>query len=473
MEKTLITYAIEPLAGAAQIATKEKLEALQLEKPLPPLPTKRRWLQIKYLCFTCYLRLMIIALLANIITIATLIGRVAMDPKAFSYNGAAMAVGINLLVAMLMRHEHFVNLLFTLACSLPLSAPLQLRRNAAKLTYNTGGIHAGCANSALLWYIFFLVLLICQFDGTPAEGEAIAAIAAGTVVVFVTLVIMAHPTLRRKYHDQWELSHRYGGWTAIALIWAQTIIIVVSTARKTGHSVGLTLLTNATFWFLLLITGFLVHPWLYLRRRTFTAEPLSSHATRLWFKQNKFQPTCIGTRLSHAPLVENHGFATIPNANGEKGYSIIVSNAGDWTKKMITNPPKHVWMRGAPTYGVMRISSLFKPIIVVATGSGIGPCLSYLQARPDHPMRVIWSARFPEATFGKGMMDAVLRADKHALVIDTKKTGHPNLPALAYALYKQSGAEAVIVISNPKVTRDVVYEMESRKIPAFGAVFDS
>ena len=45
--------------------------------------------------------------------------------------------------------------------------------------------------------------------------------------------------------------------------------------------------------------------------------------------------------------------------------------------------------------------------------------------------------------------------------------------ALTYQLYREFDAEAVFVISNPKVTRKVVYGMETRGVAAYGAIFDS
>lgn len=59
------------------------------------------------------------------------------------------------------------------------------------------------------------------------------------------------------------------------------------------------------------------------------------------------------------------------------------------------------------------------------------------------------------------------------MIIDTQKTGHPDLAALTYALYCKIKAEAVVVISNGTVTPQLVYEMETRKIAAFGPIFDS
>jgi hypothetical protein len=59
--------------------------------------------------------------------------------------------------------------------------------------------------------------------------------------------------------------------------------------------------------------------------------------------------------------------------------------------------------------------------------------------------------------------------DEHAVVVDTRKEGRPDLVKRAWDLYHQT----VIVISNPKLTRKVLYGLESRVVPAFGPIWDS
>lgn len=472
-EANTTAYPLNPIdVFDGKVATRDRIQSLESSYPLPPIEAHKTWTKARYLGFTFYRRLMFLVVLANLIAIAVMIARASRHSSSFTYADAATATGANLLAAILMRQEHVVNLLFHVVCALPHRVPLPIRRNAAKLAYNTGGVHSAAGISALAWYIIYIVLVVLQFESTDSEVTALRAVTAITLLMFVVILIMSHPSLRRKYHDYWELCHRYCGYTAIILVWCQVTLTAASAAERKRSSVGSLLVSNPTFWFIIVITLCLIYPWLWLRRLPVDANQLSTHATELRF-HNRNVPTCVGTRLSHLPLVENHGFATIPNTNGEKGYSVIVSNGGNWTKGMIMNPPKCVWQRGAPTTGVMRVSSLFKPIVVVTTGSGIGPCMSFLNVRPDHPMRVVWSARSPEATYGREIFANVLRADRNAVVIDTKKTGLPNLAAIVYALVKEVGAEAVMVISNPKVTKDVVFEMEARKIPAFGAIFDS
>ncbi|KAI9692241.1 MAG: hypothetical protein M1822_006471 [Bathelium mastoideum] len=183
-------------------------------------------------------------------------------------------------------------------------------------------------------------------------------------------------------------------------------------------------------------------------------------------------------RLTHNPLKETHSFATFPNSDGQNSFSALVSNAGDWTNDLIRSPRQHIFVKGAPTIGVIRIALLFKNVLIITTGSGIGPCLSLIQASPEalprRPiMRVIWCAANPLATFRRCVINSVFKADPNAIIVDTKQTGRGDLLALSYSLFIDSGAEAAVVISNPRVTKTVVHGLELCGVPAFGPIFDS
>ena len=112
--------------------------------------------------------------------------------------------------------------------------------------------------------------------------------------------------------------------------------------------------------------------------------------------------------------MEWHGFATIPEP-GQKGFSIVVSKAGDWTSKQITEPPKKIWVRGAPTFGVLRIVPLFRRVVLVATGSGIGPCTPCILEQRI-PIRLLWTSPNVRQTFGDKLVDQILGASPGAVV---------------------------------------------------------
>lgn len=187
-------------------------------------------------------------------------------------------------------------------------------------------------------------------------------------------------------------------------------------------------------------------------------------------------------KISTSPLLEWHTFATIPSRDG-KSFSIIISNAGDWTSHNIANPRTSYWTRGIPTTGMARVIQLFRKVVIVTTGSGIAPVISNLisaQIAGDPvKCRLIWSTRDPLETYSQEILDEVYRADPGAIILNSKNTRglkpeeKPDISAIAYRSYVDYGAEAVIVISNPHVTYQVKYALECRGVPAFSPIFDS
>lgn len=455
------------------VITQGELDLIEKAHPLPAKPNTRIVRLLRWRVFSMYRRMFALVFLVNMAAIAIFLSQLFQQQSSpiASYKNAATAAAANFCVGVLMRNEHVVNGLFRIACGLPVWSPFVLRRYAAKV-YSYGGFHSGCGVSGAIWYIVFCALVINQFQNAGWTEVALATTSGITLFLLMMIIVFALPSMRRRLHDHFERTHRFGGWAAIASLWTQTMVLVWSASEESGRPFSAELVITPSFWFLLTITGCLIYPWTRLRSCKVVVEHLSKHATRLHFDYRNME-TCVGVRLTDNPLKETHSFATIPNYKGTPGFSVIISNAGDWTKKIIGNPPSHLWVKGAPTLGVMRVGLLFKKILVIATGSGIGPCLSLLQVYPDYPMRVIWSAPKPEETYGKSIMSAVFRADPEAIIVDTKKTGRGNLLALAYSMFKQSEAEAAIIIANPVVTKKIVYGLEARGVAAYGAIFDS
>ncbi|KAI2626278.1 acetyl-CoA synthetase-like protein [Xylaria nigripes] len=437
------------------------------------LPSKngfhgQRWLRHRF--FSLYRRFFSIVFFANLLAFA-LVWWKSWDSGTLPLSQFPTAIAANLLVAVAMRQEHVINFLFWLATRVPTWTPLAIRRQCARV-YHIGGIHSGAAVSAAFWWLVFTIGATVNF----ARGNQKEHINTGTIVLsYVILVVllaiigMAHPDVRVKLHDQFEWTHRFAGWTTTALVWAH-VVVATNSLRPRTQPLANALARAPAIYFLALITLSIALPWIRLRRVSVQPEFLSNHAIRLHFD---FDTPIAGkaVRLSDNPLREWHAFATIDRP-GKKGFSIVVSNAGDWTRKTIDGQPRRLWTRGVLASGVLTIAPLFKKVVLVATGSGIGPCLPVmLEGRV--PVRVIWSTPHPRDTFGEEIINDVLRADPKAIIWNTRTQGKPDLTALAYQMLKESNAEAVCIISNKKVTEQVVYRLEARGIPAFGAIFDS
>lgn len=392
--------------------------------------------------------------------------------QEYPHSSVANATAANLCAAILIRSEPVINLLFKVFSSVPTWMPLGIRRICANV-FHIGGLHVGCAIAALIWFIIFVVG--ASLELAKGVDERVISLAPAILSYFIMLLllamtVMSHPYLRNRYHDLWESLHRFGGWTVLILYWVLVGLSTGDLSRGSGLSTSEAYLRNPSIWLIAAATVAIIFPWLFLRRVAVIPEVLSSHAVRLHFNSNLSPGK--GVRLAQHPLKDWHGFATITNGPNENGYSVIVSRAGDFTGHMIDTAPTHVWRRGIPTSGVLRIATLFKSVVVVATGSGIGPCLSIFPYQ-HIAMRILWTAPNHEKTFGRSMVDHVLERDPKAVIYNTRESGKPDMSLLTYRLYKESGAEAVLVISNKRFTRQIVFDMEKRGIPAYGAIFDS
>ena len=458
---------------------------------------------LRYTIFTVYRRLFTLVFLLNGIGVFVLVRQGAQHASEILRLStlASLASG-NFLLAILVRQDYLVNLLFRTAWLVPWFVPLRVRRLAARV-YCYGGIHSGAAVMGTLWWVLFTVEISRIFARAGDYTFPVLVLTWGILLLLVSILLLASPKLRAKHHDTFEITHRFMGWTSIALFWAQLLLLTHHTSMDIAHKkhFGTLLLHHPTFWNLTLITLLLIYPWLRLRRWTFTAHTLSSHALRLSFPDNIHKFSCLS--ISSSPLREWHPFATFPcaspNSPDSQGSSMVISDAGDWTRHLIQHTQLQTtrqlamlqnatgrekgtedtvtlrfWVKSHPKAGVLSLSCLFPRVIILTTGSGIGPALSSLLDRPATQVaRLIWSTRTPLLTYGEKMLELVEQADPEALVIDTSELGRPDLLDVAWRMYRDIQAEAVFVLSNEKVTRMVVGGLEKRGVPAFGPIWDS
>ncbi|KAF5009359.1 hypothetical protein FDECE_4415 [Fusarium decemcellulare] len=450
------------------------IDVTEMEEDEHELPAKNGfhgWRWLRHRALSAYRRLFGFIFSANLGVLVYLLWESRKREFALSASHLATAVAANLLVAVLVRQDYVVNFIFWMCSSLPTSLPLAIRRHAARV-YHNGGVHSGCAVSATSWWVVFTVSSSRDYVADAAPSSIQAVVLGLTYIIMGLLLFilaMAYPSIRMKMHDQFEWAHRFVGWFTVALVWAH---VIGSTAATAKGPLGPALAKNPTIYLVALATFSIALPWARLRRVKVVPEPLSKHAVRLHFDFCTPGPcTSRGVRITDRPLIEWHAFAAIPEPSG-KGFSIVVSKAGDWTKRIIEKPPTSIWTRGTPASGVLAVAPLFKKVVLVATGSGIGPCLPVIMERRV-PCHVVWSTKNPISTYGQGILDTILSCDPNALIWDTDEKGRPDMTKLAYQAYKESGAECVCIISNRKTTAKVVYQLESRGIAAYGPILDS
>ncbi|KAF1917587.1 hypothetical protein BDU57DRAFT_445927 [Ampelomyces quisqualis] len=458
---------------------------------------------LRYTIFNVYRRLFTFVFGINIIGGLILLRRYQskdVDQKQSSTTLAAFASS-NFLLAILMRQDYLVNLLFRTAWLVPWSVPLRIRTMVARV-YCYGGIHSGAAVAGTLWWLVFTVT-ICRMFLRQACSLYITIFTAIILLVLLMILVLSYPTLRAKHHNTFEMTHRFLGWSCIGLFWAQLFLLTTHTST-TRNSATKLLLHDPTFWNLLAISCLLIYPWLRIRRWTFTAHVLSSHAIRLSFPNRVHRFSCLS--ISSSPLKEWHPFATFPAtttlippslpsappAANKHEASIVVSNAGDWTRQIIAHAQlEHsrshrpstadtrtttltFWTKPHPKAGVLSLSLLFPRILILTTGSGIGPALSSLLERPRTQFaRLIWSTRSPRDTYGQDMLDLVKQADADAVVLDSDALGRVDLLGMVERERRACKVDAVFVLSNKVVTGRVVSGVQGRGGRAYGPIWDS
>ncbi len=392
----------------------------------------------------------------------------------FASDGVALGTLANLVLAnfalaILIRQQYVINLLFWLATRAPTSWPLSIRWTLGKV-YHFGGLHVGGAAAGTLWFLVFSGgITYHAVRNLPGSSPGALVATYLLLALLVVIVITALPGARARHHDRFERMHRFGGWAALLLFWAQSLAFIA--VNRGDATFADAFLTSPNFWVLAVLTASVALPWLRLKRVPVEIETPSSHVAITRFDHGVTPFAGSSTAISRNPLLEWHSFANAP-APGEEGFRLTVSRAGDWTGDFIDDVPSHVWVKGIPTAGVANIEKLFTKVVYVATGSGIGPVLPHLLAN-DVPSTLVWATRNPRATYGDDLVDEIIAVQPNALVWDTHEFGKPDMVQLAYQAYRDFNAEAVICISNKKLTWEVVYGMESRGIPAYGAIWDS
>jgi len=406
----------------------------------PPTSAPRRLLK--------HPRLMHYNRLAALVLIANLAFLWASWP--LSTRGLGHAALTDFALAVVVRQQYVVNLFFRLATWAPTSWPLKVRWALGKV-YHFGGLHVGGALAGAAWFVALAVTVTSDGHNVP-----LITVSWALIGLLVVIIATALPPFRSRFHDHFEKIHRFGGWTALALFWTHTLL-------SGPDPVSLAALAVVTFSVAL--------PWMRLRRVAVRIERPSPHVALARFDHGVTPFAGSSTSISRSPLMEWHSFANVP-APGESGFRLTISRAGDWTGSFVDDAPERVWVKGITTAGVANIETLFKKVVYVATGSGIGPCLPHLLAA-EVPSRLVWATRDPRATYGDALVDEILAVQPGALVWDTSRHGKPDMVRLAYAAYRDFGAEAVICISNKKLTWQVVHGLEKRGIPAYGAIWDS
>ncbi|KAJ4175540.1 hypothetical protein NW759_017670, partial [Fusarium solani] len=90
--------------------------------------------------------------LFSIVAIGNVAALIAMLAQGINKDWLSTMSAVNLTIAVLVRQDFIINLLYTIFCSVPKSFPLWIRASCAKI-YHLGGVHSSAAICAGMWLL--------------------------------------------------------------------------------------------------------------------------------------------------------------------------------------------------------------------------------------------------------------------------------------------------------------------------------
>ena len=353
--------------------------------------------------------------------------------------------------------------------------PLWLRDFLTSFLLHLGGCHSGLAVSSLIWIVYVLVDLARHSAFTQTGVIVIVSILGA--LIFLSIAA-AFPLLRFFHHNTFEALHRFSGWTALASLWVFEILACNwDPVRRKYEFAGSHFIHHQDFWFCVVTTYLIIQPWLFTRKIEVLDVIVPSKKAIIMKFKGAVPPGYLG-RISRKPLKEWHAFGIISDGvldgPDKKGvHYFLITPLGDFTRELASDPPKYVWTRIFKFVGLPYCVPMFRSGVAIATGSGLGICLSvFLQWPPDY--HLIWIGRDLANTYGSITMDLLARIDPARVhLYDSLQGGRPDGLALTIGLVRKIKAEVVVVTSNPSGTRHLVSGCRAAGIPAFGPIFDS
>lgn len=369
-----------------------------------------------------------------------------------AWRGAWVEVSLAaLLIAVLARHDGVVAAIGRAVARLGAYRTHQL-------VNHLGQLHRAMATAATAW-------LVAAVRHTGADPRSLAL--TGVVVLMVVMGVTACDAVRSIRHDRFERIHRYGGWSALAIVSTLVGARVVEAigAGRPASALPVTLLTMAT-------VAAVVHPWAAVRRLPVEVVDVTSDLVVVFMpgarRVGDFVRVSLDGREWHAFAVSTCGREPVDHC------SLVIRRAGDWTERLAQScasptPPRSLLVRTRRGFGFMGFAQAYRHVLVVATGAGIGPVLPYLLDRHQPGLRCVWIGRDHRTSVGDELVDRVM-AGGQTVLVDTG-AGRPAIDRLVHQ--HLGGAEAVFVVSNAAVRDEVAAVCCGLGVRWYGPTFDS
>lgn len=220
--------------------SQSKYKSIQTLLGTPPRRHVRMYRCFRYTILTAYQRLFTFIFTLNFTGVLILLWkhRLSLHGRAENLNMLSTFASSNFLLSILIRQDYLISLLFRAAWLVPWSTPVWFRRIVARM-YCYGGIHSGAAIAGTIWWIVFAITMTLEF---VKEGNTFTIITVAWILLLLLLAILllAHPTMRTRYHNTFEITHRFFGWSAVIMFWSQLLLLARHTSKTLSPHRNLT-----------------------------------------------------------------------------------------------------------------------------------------------------------------------------------------------------------------------------------------
>jgi len=328
--------------------------------------------------------------------------------------------------------------------------------------------------TALVWNIIYAI-------GAFIREEYEMNMRTGTAwclpFLLIIICLSALPCIRHHFHNSFEIIHRYLNWLALALLITHVVLVNIHQTSDVSEA-----LQNSPSIFAILITILTVYPWVILHRyKGKEIEIIPANASTA-FIFPCWAPMGAVCKLS-TDFVEFHIMGITPLPYDEtKGHRcfVLMKSLGDWTSDLNAKA-KMPHRLDDTTFFLSRIKppnftqGLFNwnRVFILATGAGIAPLIPYVLA-PDYlnlAISLVWIARDHANNYPQFIID-ILEPMSNVLLYDTTKMPRPNLCTMTVEKAREFDAEAVFVVSNPRMAYHVSNYVIKHGIPVFASNFD-
>ncbi|KAI7951445.1 hypothetical protein MJO28_007129 [Puccinia striiformis f. sp. tritici] len=448
------------------ISTIEVFEKEVLAKPnlVPPEPTPATALSssIKFWTwFSPYRQMLFLVVITQLsLVLITLLGG-----SQFAKNHMSGFVTGNLLVAIAIRSEWVMRLLYWISIKLFRRwTPLKFRVIVVAVLYHIGGLHSGCGISAMLWLFLSWIYHIMNKE---LYHYLVLTSLFLCMTITVATCFVATPLIRAVHHNIFEMTHRFLGWLGII-----TSMIFVMTSSwwdldtQSWRTSGAHLISREDFWFMIAIIPLVVGQWITVRNVPVTVQAPSDKASIIRIPGGL--TSGLHTRVSRGGLREWHIFGSISEGKHADCHYIVMAVQGGFTRAMNEDQPETLYTKTWKPCGLPYFSRLFHRGVAICTGSGIGAVGSTCIQHDD--WFLVWIGADLEKTYGREFMDFITSKiePERLLIWDTRgPLGRPDVNVELAKVYQQWNAEVALFIGSPALNKSVLRTSRARGIPVF------